>query len=186
SANTTLNLAAGVLTFSGASHQYLDNGSYTDSVTVTDKDGGSGQASTGVTVSNVAPSNVQLTLSAATSNENGSTTLSGTSTDPGTLYTHTVVITWGDGSSDALNLPAAMLSFSNVNHQYLSTGNYTVSVTVTDKDGGSGQASSGVTVNNVAPATVQLSLSAATINENDSTTLSGTFTDPGALDTHTV
>src|SRR5205823_329522 len=146
SANSTLNLAAGVLTFSGASHQYLDNGNYTVSVTVTDKDGGSGQASTGVTVRTEERRDGQLRLSPATINENGSTTLSGSFTDPGTLDTHTVVITWGDGSSDALNLPAAMLSFSNVNHQYLSTGNYTASVTVTDKDGGSGQASTGVTV----------------------------------------
>jgi len=36
----------------------------------------------------------------------------------------------------------------------------------------------------VAPASV--TLSATTINENQSTTLSGSFTDPGTLDTHVV
>src|SRR5439155_715476 len=187
SANTTLNLASGVLSSRSPSDQYLETGNYTVSVTVTDKDGGSGQATTGVTVNNVAPSNVQLSLSAATINENGSTSLSGSFADPGTLDTHTVVITWGDGSANTtLNLGAGVLSFGGVSHQYLDNGNYAVSVTVTDKDGGSGQASTGVTVNNVAPSNVQLSLSAATINENGSTTLSGSFTDPGRPETHTV
>src|SRR5436190_2477243 len=43
-----------------------------------------------------------------------------------------------------------------------------------------------ITVNNVAPANVVLTPSPATINENDSTTVSGSFTDPGTVDTHTV
>src|SRR5439155_1188553 len=137
SANTALNLGAGVLSFGGVSHHYLDNGSYTVSVTVTDKDGGSGQAITGVTVNNVAPSNVQLSLSAATINENGSTTLSGSFDDPGTLDTHTVVITWGDGSANTtLNLAAGVLSFSGVSHQYLDNSSEALRVADTDKDGG--------------------------------------------------
>src|SRR5205807_270936 len=163
------------------------NGNYAVSVTVTDKDGGSGQASTGVTVNNVAPSNVQLSLSAATINENGSTTLGGSFTDPATLDTHTVVITWGDGSANTtLNLAAGVLTFSGASHQYLDNGSYTIAVTVADNDTASGQASTAVTVSNLAPSNVQLSLSAATINENGSTALSGSFTDPGTLDTHTV
>src|SRR5207245_8549279 len=139
-----------MLSFSNVNHQYLSTGNYTVSVTVTDKDGGSGQASSGVTVTNVAPSNVQLTLSPATISENGSTSLGGSFSDPGTLDTRTMVINWGDGSaSTTVSLAAGALSFSGVRHQYLSTGNYTVSVTVTDKDGGSGQASSRDTDNNV-------------------------------------
>jgi len=193
SGNTTLSLAAGVLTFGGVSHQYLDNpasgSTYTISVTVTDKDNGSGSGSTAVTVNNVAPANVQLSLSAPTINENDSTTLSGSFTDPGTLDTHTVVINWGDGSSSTVNLAAGVLTFSGVTHQYLdesASGSYAISATITDNDGASGSGSTSVAVNDVAPSAVQVSLSAATINENDITWLSGSFTDPGTLDTHTV
>src|SRR5262249_56780354 len=61
SPDTTLNLAAGVLTFS-TGHRYLDDnpsGSPVDvntvTVTVTDKDGDSGTGAAAVTVNNVAP-----------------------------------------------------------------------------------------------------------------------------------
>lgn len=43
-----------------------------------------------------------------------------------------------------------------------------------------------VVVNNVLPANVVLSLNPATINEGGTTSLRGTFTDSGVLDTHTV
>src|SRR5260370_27076431 len=124
-------------------------------------------------------------------NENDSTTISGSFSDPGILDTHTVVINWGDGSSNTtLSLAADELSFSGVSHQSLANpaggSSFTISVTVSDKDNGSGTGSTSVTVNNVAPSNVQLSLSAANINENDSTTLNGSFADPGTLDTHTV
>src|SRR5262249_20570051 len=188
SANTTVNLGGGVLTFGPVAHQYLDNGSYAVSVTITDKDGASGSGKASVTVNNVAPANLQLSWSAATINENDSTTLSGSFTDPGALDTHSVVITWDDGSSSTVNLAAGVLSFA-VSHRYLddsASGAYPVNVTVTDKHRASPAGSTSLTVNNVAPANVQLSLSPATINENDSTTLSGSFTDPGTLDTHTV
>ena len=88
----TLNLAAGVLSYS-ASHQYLDDNptgtssdTYTISVTVADDDLGTDTASTSVTVANVAPS--ALSLSATNVNENSSSILMGSFTDPGTLDTH--------------------------------------------------------------------------------------------------
>src|SRR5439155_325658 len=140
-----------VLSFSGVSHQYLDNpagqpnGSFPISVTVTDKDGASNAAgNTNVTVANVAPANVSLSVSPASINENGSTTLSGTFTDPGTLDTHTVSINWGDGSAHTLlNLAGGVLNFSSIAHQYLDnpagqpSGSFTISVPVTEKDGAS-------------------------------------------------
>src|SRR6185295_17974231 len=70
----TVNLAAGVTTFS-TPHQYLQDGSYSVSVSVADNGGGaSASVSTPATVNNVAPSNVAVSLSAGTINENGSTT----------------------------------------------------------------------------------------------------------------
>jgi hypothetical protein len=198
SADTILSLGAGVLTFS-ASHQYLDNpagqplSSFTVTAVVTDKDGDSGSGSTSVTVNNVAPSNVVLTPSPATINENDTTTVSGSFADPGTLDTHTVDLNWGDGSADTvLNLAAGVLTFS-ASHQYLDNpagqahgGSFAVTAVVTDKDGDSGSGSTSVVVNNLAPADVTLSPSPAIITENDSTTVSGSFTDPGTQDTHTV
>src|SRR5205814_4318040 len=43
-----------------------------------------------------------------------------------------------------------------------------------------------VTVNNVAPTVAPLTLSSTDIDENGQVTLSGTVSDPGLLDTHTV
>src|SRR5262249_33385965 len=101
---------------------------------------------------------VALTLSAASIKEGSSVILGGSFTDPGTLDTHTVVISWGDGSANTtVNLAAGVLTFSRVSHPYLDNpagqpnGSFPISVTVTDKDGGSGSGSTSVQVNNVAP-----------------------------------
>jgi hypothetical protein len=193
---TTLTLAPGESAFS-AQHQYLDNrpgnAAYPVGVTVTDNHGASGGASTPVVVNNVAPANVSLSADPATVNENDTTTVTGSFTDPGTLDTHTVDLSWGDGSPDTiLSLAAGVLTFS-ASHRYLDNpagqahgGAFAVSGTVTDKDGDSGGGGTSVVVNNVAPANVTLTPAPATISENDTTTVSGTFTDPGTLDGHTV
>ena len=202
SAIQTVDLDAGVLSFSGISHQYLDNpagqptgGSYSISVTVADKDGATSAANTiGVEVDNVAPGTPGLNLTSTTISENGSTALGGSFTDPGTLDTHTVSINWGDGSAiQTVNLDAGILSFSGISHQYLDnptgqpTGSYSISVTVADKDGEVSAANTiGVEVDNVTPGTPGLNLTSTTISENGSTALGGSFTDPGTLDTHTV
>ena len=76
SGDTIIHLAAGVLDFSGARHQYYDDpagGSYAITATVTDGDGASGIGSTSVAVNNVAPANLQLSLDPVTINENGAT-----------------------------------------------------------------------------------------------------------------
>jgi hypothetical protein len=151
----------------------------------------SSAATLSVSVKNSLPSGVGVSLSATTINEGDSITLSGTFTDPASLDTHTVVIGWGDGSSDTVNLAAGVFNFGGVTHQYLDnpgglSGTYPISVTVSDEDGASGSAVTSVTVNNVPPANIQLALSALSIDEGGSVSLSGSFTDPGTLDTHTV
>lgn len=186
-------------------------------------------------VTNVAPT---LSVSAPSINENGTSTLSGTLTDPGLLDTHDVDINWAD-TNDTTNahfdLPAiftinvatgvltqqlfagnsfnsttedSVLKIVSVNnttgvitftvaHQYLDDGvssvqpggngtvsdASTISVTVTDDDLGTVTQTASVTVSNVGPT---LSISAPNINENGTTTLSGTLTDIGLLDTHDV
>src|SRR5262249_32018854 len=135
-----------------------------------------------------------VTSLAATSpiNENDTATLNGTLSDPDVLDTHTVVIPWGPGEgSTPLTLAAGMSSFS-ASHQYLDdtpsgtpSDAYAIGVTLTDNHGASGTAATSVTVNNVAPTVTSLN-GAASISENDTYTLSGTFHDAGTLDTHTV
>ena len=66
-----------------------------------------------------------------------STVLSGSFADPGTLDAHTVVISWGDGTSDTtLNLAAGVLTFSAPAHTFLNNrvanAAYSVGVSVTD------------------------------------------------------
>src|SRR5207247_2128654 len=123
-----------------------------------------------------------------TINEGDTATLNGSFTDPGVLDTHSVVIDWGDGSADTVNLGANILNFS-ANHQYQNDlpGNapYTVRVTVSDANNASSSASIPVTVKNVPPANINL-FSNPTINEGNTATLNGRFTDPGVLDTHSV
>ena len=82
----------------------------------------------------------------------------------------------------------------SVQHQYLddglAPGNGTVSdvstigVTVADDDAQSGVGNATVTVHNVAPAVTLDSV--ADINENGVATLTGSYTDIGLLDAHTV
>src|SRR5205814_1384799 len=114
SADTTLALGAGVLTFS-ASHQYLDNrpgdAQYAISATVTDKDGGSASGGASVTVHNVAPS--VGAINGPASGVRGQTlSFSAGFTDPGTLDTHTAVWDWGDGNTSPGSLSGTNASGS--------------------------------------------------------------------------
>ncbi|HLO36380.1 MAG TPA: PKD domain-containing protein, partial [Candidatus Deferrimicrobium sp.] len=125
--------------------------------------------------------------------ENGSTGLSGSFVDPGTLDTHTVVIAWGDGSANTTaNLAAGVTTFSAISHQYLddnptgtASDGYTISVTVTDDDGGSTSGTTSVTVTNVAPAIATLAGPLAPTPKGAAVSFTATFTDVGSLDTHT-
>ncbi len=62
----------------------------------------------------------------------------------------------------------------------------TIALRVTDSDGESDIATTTLTVNNVAPKVSTLTLSSATINEDGSVTVTGSFSDVGTADTHTV
>ena len=152
-------------------HQYLNepaggtSGTYPITVTVTDSDTQAAVGSTNVTVTNVAPSAIGLTLHNATLNEGGSTWISGTFADAGTQDIHTVDVNWGDGTAHTtIDLAAGVLSFSSASnpHTYTEEGPYTVTVTVTDEDGESASASTAATVNDVQVVVSPLSLSAAT------------------------
>src|SRR5262249_36021826 len=148
----------GVRSFSGVAHIYLDNrtggGSYPIAVTVITSDNELATASTSVTVTNVKPTIAGVTLSAPTINENDELTVRGVVADPaGVLDAPMVVITWGDGlvpvtttvpATTAPGLPSGQVAFS-ATRRYLDdpglggqSGSYTISMVVTDKDGGTG------------------------------------------------
>ncbi|NLS96729.1 MAG: cadherin-like domain-containing protein [Planctomycetaceae bacterium] len=145
----------GAGTVSG-SHVYPDEeGSpYTVTVTVTDNDGGVGTGTFQVTVSNAAP--VLEAIADTAVNEGDVFTLGPAAfTDAGTLDTHTALINWGDGTAaeaGSVNPAARTVSGSHIYADEKADGSpYTVTVTVTDNDGGVGTRTFQVTVNNVDP-----------------------------------
>jgi PKD repeat protein len=156
------------------SHTYADNGSYTVRVKVTDKNGGYDSKTFTVSVSNVAP--IITAPSDKTANEGQSYTFGlGSFTDPGADSPWQVKVNWGDGSAEQTLTPAtATGSLGMSPHAYGDNGLYTVTVTVTDKDGASDVRTYKVTVSNVAP-TATLGNSGA-IDEGGTATIS--FTSP--------
>jgi hypothetical protein len=180
------------------SHVYEDNPDGVDSlpisVSLSDGDGGTTTASLAVEVHNVAPVLSNLTLSAAQLVEGGTVILSGLFTDPGAAENFTLLITWGDGTTDTLPLPYTEArngrAFS-LQHQYLddpagSDDQYPISVQVTDGDGGTATGKLAVDVSNAAPVLTMLRLSATQINEDGTVTLTGTVTDPGVGELFTL
>lgn len=150
-----------------------------------------GSPSATVQVSNVPP--VADAGADQTVNEGDFVTLNGTFTDVGLDDSHsqewTVVTTNGD-VIPPLIIPAGGDSNGSGGSGFGFTpgdnGTYTVTYKVTDDDGGVHSDTAVITVNNVAPVMGALSLSPAIINEDGSVTASGSFFDPGTLDTHAI
>jgi hypothetical protein len=143
-----------------------------------------------LTLNNVAPSNLKLTLAPTPLYEGDSASLSGQFADPGPLDPHTVAITWGDGSPDTtLHLAPGVVIFTAPLHVYRdnlqSNAPYTISATVTDGDNATTSGSIAAPVQNAAPHFQNVQVTSP-INEGGTTTLTGTFTDAGILNTHTA
>ena len=177
-----VSLGAGA-TSASRSHTYLEAGMYTVAVKVTDSGGMWVAGGTTVTAMNVSPSLSSLVLTPSSVTDHQTVTVSGTFSDPGTDDTYTVRFTWMDGSTSVQSLAAGTRSFSAV-HDYMTPSTYTVTVTVTDRDNGSGSQSASllVTARNTAPSGLSLSSNVTGL----SGTVSGSFVDPDALDTHDV
>jgi 6-phosphogluconolactonase (cycloisomerase 2 family)/Ca2+-binding RTX toxin-like protein len=180
-------------------HVYADDGAYTVTVTVTDDSGLWGGDTLTVTVQNMAP-----TVEAGpqqTVDEGSTLSLApAVFNDPGTADTHTATVDWGDGTppetGTAVETPfgppgdaAGADGTVSGAHAYGDNGTYTVTVAVNDDDGAVAADTLPVTVRNVAPVIASLVNSALEVGdarEGDAVELSGTFTDPGWLDTHTA
>jgi 6-phosphogluconolactonase (cycloisomerase 2 family) len=192
-----LSLTTGERSFSG-SHQYLDDNptgtpfdKYVLTVTVTD-DNDSGTVNTPVTVNNLAPKLGALVATDVA--EGGTTTLSGTITDPGTQDAFTLEVNWGDGTPlETFTYAAGTATFSE-NHQYLDddpsgtpADMYNIEVKLIDDDSGSDGNATALMVSNLAPVITELVSSAPTPGSSaDEVTVSAKFTDAGILDTHSA
>jgi PKD repeat protein len=133
-----------------ASVNYPDNGVHTVSFRATDSRGSVSTASTTITVLNASP--LLTSIAGATIIAGETYSAAGTFTDPGS-DTWTATVNYGISS---LPLTLSGKSFS-LNHTYATAGTYTVSVTVTDDDGGSGTVTAMVVVQSAAQATTALS-----------------------------
>jgi PKD repeat protein len=181
-ATENVSLAAGA-TSTSRGHTYVDSGTYTIAVTVTDGGGMSVAGGTTVTATNVSPSLSSLVFTPSSVTDHQTVTVSGTFSDPGTSDTFTLTVAWADGSSSTASLAAGVRSFS-ASHQYATAGTYDVIVTVTDRDNGAGMQDAFLVVSarNTAPTGLSLSSNVTGL----SATVSGSFTDPDATDTHDV
>ena len=128
-----------------------------------------------VTVNNVAP--IVNAGADQTADEGDTVIFNGSFTDPGSADTHTYSWDFGDGT------PPVEGTLTPT-HLYPEDGDYTVTLTVTDDDGGVGSDTLLVTVGNMPP-----DVNAGddqTANEGDTVTFGGSFFDPGDAGTHSV
>ena len=112
-----------------------------------------------------------------TVDEGAAVNFTGSFTDVGVNDTHTIMWDFGDSNSVSGTLTPT--------HSYADDGVYTVTLTVTDDDGGVSSDTLTVTVGNVAPVIDTLNLDSASIDEGQSVTVSGSFSDAGSADTFT-
>ncbi len=124
-------------------HAYADDGVYTLTVTASDEDGGSTTDTMQVTVLNVAPAFTSVDVPAS-ANEGETKTFTAAATDVAEDIDD-LAYSWnfGDGTPAALG--------DSVEHAFADDGEYSVTVTVVDGDGGSTPSSATVVVYNVAP-----------------------------------
>src|SRR5439155_1375619 len=148
------------------------------------------------TVNDVAP-DVHLDLSLTTILDGGSVSATLWFTDPGhpglstpnpcpasrTPACFTEKANWGDGKDTAEPLGPGVLTFS-AQHVYAVHDSYTAAVTVKDAGLATVSDNLAVLVRNTPPA--DLAMPAVTVIEGDEATLTGSFSDPDMLDTHSV
>lgn len=131
-------------------HTYTQNGTYTVSVKVTDKDNASDTKTFTVTVSNVKPTVTASSNQSSNEGESKSFAL-GSFADPGPDSPWTVDVNWGDSTTPDQLTMSAPGPIPAKSHTYVDNGTYTVTVKVTDKDGGYDSKTFTVTVANLAP-----------------------------------
>jgi hypothetical protein len=116
----------------------VDDGTLTIRGKISDKDGGATEYMQAVQVGNVAPTvAVSTPAQGGLFAVNNSVNVVTPFTDPGSGDTHSCAITWDDGSTTVGSVQAGTCSAS---HAFTQAGVYTLSVAVTDNNGGTGTA----------------------------------------------
>ena len=140
-------------------HTYLDNGTYTATLTVTDSHGLTASSSATITISNVSPV-VQLS-SAGPLLSGQSFQLTTTFTDPGIRdMPWQFQVDWGLGSPST-GSTSSQNPIVTTSPRYCAAGNYTVRAAVTDKDGGIGSGTTSLEVDRI---TVPVEVMTKTVN----------------------
>jgi len=166
-----------------------DNGTRAVKGKIKDQDGGNTAYADSVTVNNVAPTVSAADGQSSDEGENHSFSL-GSFSDPGSDSPWAVDVDWGDTSAhttfnETFAGPAVSHPITAKSHKYDDNATYTVTVKVTDKDGGFDSKTFQVTVANVPP-TGTLG-SNTPINEGGSATVSFSgVSDPSVSDSGTL
>ncbi|MFN6105816.1 MAG: PKD domain-containing protein, partial [Planctomycetaceae bacterium] len=163
-------------------HRYADNGTYTVTLTLTDGTTTISDSFT-ATVSNAAPAVAALSgLAAAVRGQ--SVTYSLPFSDAGTADTHTASIDGGDGTSSTGTIAEASgVGTAFGAHVYTTSGNFTITITVTDDDGASTSQTKSVSIvaanlqtSELDPTKTDLFVGGTTGNDTIALALSGTNT----------
>jgi PKD repeat protein len=107
---------------------------------VCDDKGACAASDTSVNITNAAPAVGAITAPLDPVQLNTTASVSANFTDPGVLDTHNAVWDWGDGSTSPGTVDeTAGSGAATGSHDYTTAGVYALTLTVTDKDGGSGE-----------------------------------------------
>jgi PKD repeat protein len=120
-------------------HTYEVPGTYKATISITDNNGATDTNTATVLVNNVPPIVGTINISPSSVEINSAITASAPFTDPGMKDTHVAVWNWGDGKSTSGKVTEINGSGTVTNtHTYTQAGIYTVTLSVTDNDGGVG------------------------------------------------
>ena len=143
--NTTWDLGDGTVAYTNSvTHEYSDNGTYTVTLKVADSNGTWNQTSVKVTVLNRGPS-ANFTASPGISGDYTTEfrfNASGSADRDGTIVNYR----WDVGDGSKVLYQGLVLNYS-----YLTPGNYTVVLTVTDNDGAQAKVNKTIIIINLAP-----------------------------------
>jgi PKD repeat protein len=170
--------SVGISTLQSPKYTYVDDDLYVVRLTVTDDDGSINYVEYEVTVSNVDP--VVEAGPDQMVGEGDTVSFVGSYTDAGSADTHIIVWSFGDGGTASDSLTPTQV--------YTDDGVYTVTLTVTDDDGGVGVDTLTVTIiaGNVPPILGPIIAPIDPVKVNILIPASATYTDPDSGDTHTA